>query len=97
MGFAYGHSGMFATGPFKGKKAMLIYATGGPQKFHEDLGFKKASQDLMNIGIFKFCGMTALEPYVAYSAAHVDDTQRKKYLEELTAIMSNIGARPEYK
>ena len=51
MGFAYGHSGMFATGPFKGKKAMLIYATGGPQKFHEDLGFKKASQDLMNLSL----------------------------------------------
>ena len=76
---------------------MLVYATGGAQKFQDDVGIWKASQDMMNIGIFKFVGMCALEPFVAYSAAHVDDTQRKKYLDELGYIMSNISTRAEYK
>jgi NAD(P)H dehydrogenase (quinone) len=97
MGYAYGYGKTLDDGPLKSKKAMLIFSTGSPQKFFEESGFKNICYQLMNIGMFKFCGIKALEPFVAYSVAHSDDTQRKKYLDELKAVLLNIDARPEYK
>jgi putative NADPH-quinone reductase len=93
MGFAYGQGKSFE----KGKKAMLIFSTGSPQKFFEESGHKKICYQLMNIGMFGLCGIKALEPFVVHDVVHSDDTQRKKYLEELKAVLLNIDARPEYK
>jgi len=93
MGFAYGNGKILDDGPLKGKKAMCIFATGAPSEMLNGFGLKYSSLYLMNISIFKFCGMTPLEPFIAYSAAHVGDEQRKKYIAELTAIMGSIESR----
>ena len=90
FGFAYGGGKSLV-----GKKGMLLYTTGGPKDFlktSEEMGWK-----LINNMIFGFCKITALEPYVAYGAAHVDKSARVKYLEEVKKIMEGIDTRADYK
>ena len=94
MGFAYGAKGAASLKPRKG---MILYTTGGPKAFHQSIGMESVAWKLMNHGVFIFCGMTPLEPYVAYQAAWVGDAQRKTYLEEVKTAMLNIDARAEYK
>lgn len=94
MGFAYGMKGQASLKPRKG---MIMYTTGGPKAFHTSIGMEEVAWKLMNNGVFKFCGMTALQPHVVYQPAWVDDTQRKKFLEEVAELMKNIDTREECK
>lgn len=48
---------------------------------------------MINDLIFGFCGIEGLLPFVAYSAARVNDEQRKKYLVEFENICKNIEKR----
>ena len=93
MGFAYGMKGAVSLKP---KKGMIMYTTGGPKAFHTSIGMEAVSLKLLNHGVFKFCGMTPLEPFIAYQASWVEDSQRKTYLEEVKKIMENIDSRAEF-
>lgn len=94
MGFAYGAQGAAS---LKGKKAMVLYATGGTKNDHEASGMEEAAQKMMHKGIFAFCGITPLQPFVAYHAPWVEEEVRKKYLAEISQIMLTIEKRGEYK
>ena len=89
-GFSYGGGKSLA-----GRKGMMLYTTGGPKAFFK--GTEECIWKLINQYIFNFVGITPLEPYIAYSAAHVPNEVRLKYLEEVKAIMANVEARAEYK
>jgi NAD(P)H dehydrogenase (quinone) len=96
MGFGYGNGKIMENGLFKGKKAMVVFTTGAPSNMLDGFNLKQSLFYQLNVAIFKFCGMDALEPFVAYSAAHVDDTQRKQYLLEFENIMKSIETRALY-
>jgi NAD(P)H dehydrogenase (quinone) len=83
-GFAFGDGG----DKLKGKRAMLIYTTGGPKEYIQDQEQKMIF--LMHDRI-KFWGMTALPTFPAYAAARVTDEIRQEYLANLTAIIKNIA------
>jgi NAD(P)H dehydrogenase (quinone) len=84
MGFSYDAGRRYATGIFRGKRAMLAMTTGGPPASyveggsHGDIG-----QLLLHIqhGMLHFVGMDVLPPFVAYGAAKVTEEQRTAYLE----------------
>jgi len=93
MGFAYGQKGNVT---LKGRKGMMIYTTGGPKEFHKSIGMEDASWKMMNHGIFAFCGITPLEPFVAYQVAWIDDEARKAYLAQIAQAMEGLEKRPEF-
>lgn len=92
MGFAWGSKG---NGSLQPRKGMVLYTTGGPKEFFASVGVEDVTSKQLNLGVFKFCGMSPLEPFVAYQVAWVGDQQRKKYLEEVAAAMEGIDSRGE--
>jgi len=93
MGFAYG---MKSGTSLKGRKGMFIYTTGGPKEFHRSIGLEPCVWKMIAQGVFKFCEVTPLEPYVAYQVAWIDDNSRKAYLKDIKDIMENIDKRAEF-
>ena len=55
---------------------MYIFATGGPSNFLEMNNMKYSALKLLNEAILGFVGITALEPFIAYSAAHISNEER---------------------
>eukprot|EP00831_Metopus_contortus_P014486 TRINITY_DN15994_c0_g1_i6.p1 TRINITY_DN15994_c0_g1~~TRINITY_DN15994_c0_g1_i6.p1 ORF type:complete len:240 (+),score=48.66 TRINITY_DN15994_c0_g1_i6:178-897(+) len=93
-GFAYSTKGDYSLKP---RKAMIMYTTGGPKAFHEEIGMDKVIWKLLHDGVFKFCGLTSLEPFIAYHVAWIGEDARKEYLAEVETIMSKIEERAEFK
>ncbi|HEY5125410.1 MAG TPA: NAD(P)H-dependent oxidoreductase [Ignavibacteria bacterium] len=93
MGFAYGGGRIFDKGVFKGKKAMLSLTTGGPEKMFTKEGlFGDIDMLLYPIhhGVFEFCGFEVIPPFIVYGVAHLDEENRKKYLDVYKDKLLNI-------
>ena len=87
-GFAFGTGGNY----LKGKKAMLIYTTGGLKKYIEK--YESIMQFLLHDRI-KFWQMTPLDPFAAYAAGASTDEDRKKYLADLEARLRKLDSASE--
>ncbi len=88
-GFAYGEGKSL-----KGRKAMMIYATGATKAGLKEL--EPHFWELMH-GVFAFGGLTSLQPYTAYAAPSVSVNDRKAYLIEIEKIVDDIEHRAPYK
>ncbi|MET0404808.1 MAG: NAD(P)H-dependent oxidoreductase [Cystobacter sp.] len=85
MGTVYGGGRWFGTGVMKGKRAMLSLTTGGPAAQYTEDGLLGSLEQLfmpIHQGIFRFTGFDVLPPFIAWSAAHVGDEGRARYLED---------------
>lgn len=97
--FCYGGGRWYDVGVFKGKRAMVHMTTGAPDFMYRNDGIQGDIHDILfsvNHGIFFFTGMTALEPYIAYSPSHGTDEDRVKMLEDYRHFVKNfdIAAKP---
>lgn len=84
LNFAYGHTATYDTGPLKAKRAMLALTSGGPLDWYTPEGINGTFEINfyhLHHGVFWYCGMTVLEPFVAYGAGRADDAQRAAYLQ----------------
>ncbi|MCF8236885.1 MAG: NAD(P)H-dependent oxidoreductase [Saprospiraceae bacterium] len=90
-GFAYGQGASLA-----GKKALCCLTTGGPAaSFESDKrGTILTLLRPVHQGVFDFCNMQALPPFVAYGAARLDDPQRREVLINLDHYLSQIQEVP---
>jgi NAD(P)H dehydrogenase (quinone) len=94
-GRVYGNGLTFETGPLRGKRAMLALTTGGPESsyseggMHGDLGVLLHS---VHHGMFRFTGMEALEPFVAWGAGWADDATREGYLDAFAARLAELAS-----
>jgi NAD(P)H dehydrogenase (quinone) len=84
QGWAYGPGvGNYSRGKFRGRKAMLSFATGGPlSQFAED-GLSGALDVVLwpiHNGMFNFTGFTVLPPFVAPAPARLGDEERAALL-----------------
>lgn len=82
-GFAYDDEHSFDNGLLKGKKAMLSLTVGAREDY-----FREAPQrDLMRVlepihyGIFAYCGMEVLPPFIAYGPGEMSEAERQATLE----------------
>lgn len=82
-GFAYDDQHSFENGLLRGKKAMLSLTTGAREDY-----FRQAPQrDLMRVlepihyGIFAYCGLQVLPPFIAYGPRAMNEAERKATLE----------------
>ena len=84
MGRIYGGGKWYDDGVFSGKRAMLSLTTGGPQSIYSPTGLNGSMADILypvNHGILRFTGFEVLPPFIAWAAAHVEDSARKQYLD----------------
>ena len=84
FGRVYGNGLTFETGPLRGKQAMLALTTGGPESSYSEGGAHGELDVLLHSvhhGMFRFTGMDALDPFVAWGAGWADDATRTAYLD----------------
>ncbi|CAN2389430.1 NAD(P)H quinone dehydrogenase 1 [Pristimantis euphronides] len=97
MGFAYSMQSFYSEGPFKNKKAVLSFTTGGPKSMTTPKGMKGDMNVLLwpiQSGILNFCGYQIMEPQISYginySIAHSPAEKRSLILEAWQARLDNI-------
>ncbi|XP_056384372.1 NAD(P)H dehydrogenase [quinone] 1-like isoform X2 [Hyla sarda] len=93
QGFAYTFSSMFDNGPFKNKKAVLSFTTGGLQSMYSPVGINGDINVLLwpiQRGILNFCGFQLLEPQISYSITHTPPEKRNLILEAWQARLEKI-------
>lgn len=95
-GFAWDFGKTYDNGLLTGKTGMLSLTTGGSATAYEPTGINgDINQTLfaINHGILSFCGMTVLEPFIAFSIFQAGDEGRKLYLEQYKDALLNIEKR----
>lgn len=101
MGLVYGAGkGVYENGYFKGKKAFLMFTTGGPEMTY---GVEGKNGELDTIlfpihhGMFYFTGFTVLKPFISFSPVRMSDEERKLELELFEKELKNFENRAEIK
>ena len=95
MGVAYGPGLSHATGPLRGRRAMLTITTGSPESTFTTTGANGDLQALLfpiHYGILHFAGIDVIPPFVAYGAARCSDDQRQQYLSDYTTALRGLEA-----
>ncbi|HEY7718628.1 MAG TPA: NAD(P)H-dependent oxidoreductase [Pedococcus sp.] len=94
-GRVYGNGLTFETGPLRGKQAMLALTTGGPEAAYSE-GGRHGDLDVLlhsvHHGMFRFTGMEALEPFVAWGAGWADDATRADYLRAFGERLAEVAS-----
>lgn len=93
--WAYGGNiGIYDTAKtFKGKKAMLVFTTGGPDATYQPDGFNGDIDGIVrpiHRGILEFCGFSVLKQQPCYAAAHGTDEDRQKWLAGWQARLEKL-------
>jgi NAD(P)H dehydrogenase (quinone) len=78
----------------RGKRAMLVVTTGGPEEFYSKKGAHGTTIDevlyTVNHGTLYFCGMDVLPPFVGFSVFQVGEEGRKQYLAKYEERLRNL-------
>jgi NAD(P)H dehydrogenase (quinone) len=82
-GVAYGGGRYFASGVFRGKRAMCALTVGGPASTYAQGGPYRAIEPILypvHRGTLAFTGFTVLEPFVVYGPGQMDAAARQREL-----------------
>jgi len=98
-GFAYADGYRFDKGYFKGRRAAMGLATGGPKaRFSTGDVYGEISLTLYPvIRAIEYMGLEVAEPFVAYAAPRVDDAGRAAYLAEWGDRLTALASDPEWR
>ncbi len=99
MGRTYGGGRFYATGPFKGKKALLSVTIGGPPENYLKGGFNGDITAILrpiHRGILQFLGFEVLAPELHHGPARATPEQRAAWLAAWQARLATIGAEGPY-
>ncbi|XP_053555446.1 NAD(P)H dehydrogenase [quinone] 1-like [Bombina bombina] len=93
LGFAYSFQTMYSNGPFKHKKALLSFTTGGSHPMYSTNGLNGdiniALWPLQN-GMLNFCGFQVLEPQISYAVSLIPNEARTQILENWQKRLEKI-------
>ncbi|MCZ4124626.1 NAD(P)H-dependent oxidoreductase [Streptomyces sp. H39-S7] len=94
MGGTFGGDyGLFGDAALAGKRAMLLFTTGGSsQSFSPGGAFGSMDDFLFHIhrGMLEFVGYRVLEPVITYGPAHMTDQDRAAALETVRASIRSM-------
>ncbi|MBK8794865.1 MAG: NAD(P)H-dependent oxidoreductase [Holophaga sp.] len=96
MGFAYGGGKWYDKGGLQGRRAMLAITTGGPEPSYLERGINGAMNEVLfpiQHGILYFCGFEVLQPFVAWSPAHLELPARTEVLDRYAEALAGIEGR----
>ncbi|MEM0965219.1 MAG: NAD(P)H-dependent oxidoreductase [Verrucomicrobiota bacterium] len=83
----YGGDQFYDSGIGKNKKpGLILMTTGGGQDMYDGYGINPSMETILtpiNHGVFWFNGFTPLDPFIAWSPAHVEDEGRSAILKNL--------------
>ncbi|XP_053255812.1 NAD(P)H dehydrogenase [quinone] 1 isoform X3 [Podarcis raffonei] len=92
-GFAYSYSAMYDQGPFKNKKTLLSFTTGGMGSMYTPEGINGDINILLwpiQSGTLHFCGFQVLAPQIAFSIGHTPPEARSQILETWKKRLATI-------
>ncbi|MFI6856740.1 NAD(P)H-dependent oxidoreductase [Streptomyces sp. NPDC050416] len=96
MGGAFGGDhGLFGDAAFAGKRAMLLFTTGGPgESFRPGGAFGPMDDFLFHIhrGMLEFVGYQVLEPVITYGPARMTDQERAAGLDAVRESVARVAA-----
>ena len=97
MGAVFGGDyGLFGDAALAGKRAMLLFTTGGPSEMFQPGIFGSMDDFLFHIhrGMLEFVGYQVLDPVITYGPAHMADQERAAALEMVKESITRIAAGP---
>ncbi|KAM9302018.1 NAD(P)H dehydrogenase [quinone] 1 [Gastrophryne carolinensis] len=92
-GFAYTPAERFNTGPFKNKKAILSFTTGGMESMYTNIGINGDINVLLwpiHRGMLNFCGFQVLEPEIHYNIMRTSREQGTLLLDGWKSRLAKI-------
>ncbi|MEU0190197.1 NAD(P)H-dependent oxidoreductase [Streptomyces afghaniensis] len=96
MGGVFGGShGLFGDAALAGKRAMLLFTTGGPsESFRPGGAFGPMDDFLFHIhrGMLEFVGFQVLEPVITYGPARMNDQERAAALDAVRESVARVAA-----
>lgn len=96
MGGVFGGShGLFGDAALAGKRAMLLFTTGGPsESFRPGGAFGPMDDFLFHIhrGMLEFVGFQVLEPVITYGPARMTDQERAAALDAVRGSVARVAA-----
>ncbi|MEU2365643.1 NAD(P)H-dependent oxidoreductase [Streptomyces noursei] len=96
MGGVFGGDyGLFGDAALAGKRAMLLFTTGGPSESFQPGGALGAMDDFLfhiHRGMLEFVGYQVLDPVITYGPAHLTEQDRAAALE---TVREAVAARTE--
>jgi NAD(P)H dehydrogenase (quinone) len=90
FGFAYKIDSKGVTGLLPDKKVYIFNTTGTPEEHYKNIGMLKSINQTSDAGIFEFCGMKMIGHKYFCGVPSSSDETRKKWLEEVKKIASDI-------
>lgn len=96
-GFAYVDGRRFDTGLFKGRRAMIAVTTGAtPERYSTGGVYGEIDRALWQPQklTLEYMGFEVAEPFVAYAAPRIGDTQRAAYLDQFALRVLALTATP---
>ena len=84
FGFAYTYGDQGPVPLLKGKKGLIINTYGAAEEQYEKIGMNAAFKTTMDVGVFGFTGIEAVDHLLFGSVTVVDDATRKKMLEKIS-------------
>ena len=99
MGAVYGAGvGTYVQGKFLGRRAMLLFTTGGPEAaYGPQANNGELDKVLFHIhnGMLRFAGYTVLEPVIGYSPARIGDDERSAQLGRARVAFTALDGRAQ--
>ncbi|HVY86843.1 MAG TPA: NAD(P)H-dependent oxidoreductase [Caulobacterales bacterium] len=96
-GFGYVDGRRFETGLFKGRRAMISVTTGGPlTRFTEGDVYGPIDDILLPVRrlTLEYMGYTVSEPFVAYAAPRLEESERQGLLRDFASKVVDFAALP---
>ncbi|MCU0649611.1 MAG: NAD(P)H-dependent oxidoreductase [Gemmatimonadaceae bacterium] len=97
FGLVYGRGQAYAQAPWRGKRAICALTTGSPAAAFQPGGRNGDINHVLHhvqFGMLHFIGADVLPPFVAYSAARVDDATRAQYLDQWRERLRTLDQTP---
>ncbi len=94
MGRTYGYGNIYATGKFRGKRALLSLTTGGPAEAYRRGGFNGDIDAILRPiqrGILQFVGFDVLAPQIHFAPVRASEAQRETWLANYAQRLSAIA------
>ena len=94
MGRTYGYGNIYATGKFRGKRALLSLTTGGPAEAYRQGGFNGDIDAILRPiqrGILQFVGFDVLAPQIHFAPVRASEAQRETWLANYARRLSSIS------
>jgi len=90
FGFAYTMGEMGPQGLLQGKKVYLINTTGADEETNKQHGVFQGIQNLIDMGIFQFCGMEVAGHQYFAAVPYVSDEERTVMISKFRSVVERL-------